>query len=191
MNMDFYYYEKEMDRLISAGVYADYTYLAELHPEFTNAVSYLMVEELISINNIYNEFLDLHELEIRFHTQYLLQDGIIDPKRSFERTKDKTNILDNRLSFSVSSKTSTVLIPLYLDNDFVYIPEFLNTQTNKPKALKIIYYSKLKELAEQKIFTHKKALFKELFSLIEELEFLNDKLMDYKKEGKPLIIKTF
>ena len=143
------------------------------------------------INDIYYELRDNHEIKIKFHTQYSLETGILDQKRSIERKKDKTNTFDNRLSFSLISKTHAILITLHSKKeDFIYIPDDISFETNKKLPLKVIDLSTFYKLQDEKIFPNKKLLFKDLFELVEEVQSLNDKLDYFLKNKNPIFVQS-
>lgn len=195
MNIMFYYHDgfdiNGKPVIFSAYVDDSIEDIKRYSPSLAQIINYLSIDELTIMNNICNEFRSKYNLTIKFHTQYTLEKGINDPKRAFERTKNKVNLLDNRLSFSVSTESASLLVPMYSTDKFIHIPNNLKSYDSKPlNAIKIIQANQLEKIQDEKIFPHKKVLFKELLPLMEELELLNDKLEDYKNKGKPLLIKA-
>lgn len=194
MNINFHYYCNTDDIpkpvWFCVNIYDDFTSFSKYCPDFTSAVRYLMTEELVIMDVICKEFKSKYDLTIKFHTQYFLEDGISNPKRSLERKKDKTDILDNRLSFSITSKSQSILIPMYSKDSFIHIPNNLRLRVDKPLPIKIINIDSMNLMLDEKNFPNKKPSFKELTALVEELDFLNSKLEDFKKSKRPLLIET-
>lgn len=196
MNIYFYQYHKLEDEdkyiWLDSHVYTDTPNIFDgFTKSFRDSIDYLTIDELKIINDIYYELRDNHEIKIKFHTQYSLETGILDQKRSIERKKDKTNTFDNRLSFSLISKTHAILITLHSKKeDFIYIPDDLSFETNKKLPLKVIDLSTFYKLQDEKIFPNKKLLFKDLFELVEEVQSLNDKLDYFLKNKNPIFVQS-
>jgi len=192
MNIDFYYYCDIHEKPIwfYSNIYDDFAFYSKMCPDFMNVIKYLMTEELVIMDQIYREFRTKYDLIIKFHTQYYLENGISDPKRSMERKKDKYDLLDNRLSFSITSKTQSILVLTCSTNGFVHVPDNMRLTTDKPLPIKIIDIDTMNLMLDQKIFSNKAPTFRELLGIVDELSFLNSKLEDFKKDKRPLLLKT-
>jgi len=141
--------------------------LKNKHPNLQKCYEYI-APELEAINNLRDMFMKNHKLVISFHPYYMLYKNIQNPSLSIRKSKDR--FLKSNLSFSISSKSKTLLVD-FEDGEFVYIPKSL-----KNKMIQIQPLDEFKSSTASSIFHTKKPTKGELIPLINELIKLNNKL---------------
>lgn len=188
MNIYFFYYRPEYLR----GIPFDFNHFNEDYERFkkSNPSFYQAIDELYKDLIWTRDFTTLtqrkYKVSINFHSQYFIQDGIADGKRSVERKKDKNQTLDNRLSFSLLTTKGAILFPINNQKgDFIHIP---NIYTKKP--VKIIFPEDLESMKADLIFKNKKIKFSNLSNIIGSLENLNQKILLQIERQIPFILTT-